>query len=54
MNAFFLHRYHISTDEYARANFFSGTIITFLHSAPLRSSPSCGLGKFQPISGAPK
>jgi len=29
-------------------------IITVLHSAPLMSGASCGLGKFQPISGAPK
>jgi hypothetical protein len=29
-------------------------IITVLHSPPLMSGASCGLGKFQPISGAPK
>ena len=28
--------------------------ITVLSSAPMGSGPTCGLGKFQPISGAPK
>ncbi|WP_340313203.1 hypothetical protein [Rhizorhabdus argentea] len=29
-------------------------IITVLHSPPVMRGASCGLGKFQPISGAPK
>jgi len=29
-------------------------VITVLHSSPAMSGPSCGLGKFQPVTGAPK